>query len=1014
MARSDQELRFNLSMQDQLSPQLQKPEQALKNVGREAKAAAKSMNLLRSGMVNLGVGFAQFAGGALGIYSVTAAFADAQVELANISTLFKGDATEAIKTLEKQIDQLSVTTGESFVELSTAAYNTISAFGAVDNAFDIMRISSETAIGGLASTEEALLAIAAVTKGYGDTSTAAAEKASDLLLTTVRLGQTTLPELSASIQRVVPLANTLGVGFEEVSAVFATLTGVSGNTAEVSTQLNAVLTALLKPQGEFKKFLDEIQWTARDVKVSLGERGLVGTLQHLKEVAASSGKDLTTLFTRKEAIQGVAQLDSNLTTFNEKLNEMGESFGARAEAAGKQINTMRREFNGARAAVAAVRKAIGASFEQPIRTMSRWVKVAADLFFKMSENAQELTGKLITFGFAIPLVGGSLRIMLGSMQLSLGIFANFISRVLHATAAIWGMVAALGAKIAALGILKAPLIAIGVGVAALGVAIVQMASKGTPGINRIIAGFLNVADVIRTGLTPVVKFLRKRFAELGPFLVKMAKSLVGFAETLNSLLPEFLQFDMTSIKAKLTKLGEIVKKALIDKFKGLVGEGEFNALVERMMERNGKDYLTMGQDAALNFINGLKDTLGLTNEEIKESIEKMFNVDFGNISTPEDMAGLLSGNADLTDFSVNLPVEVTGTDEAKDKLDDLVDHADQQITTFSGQIRARLKQAQDQIVNTQVSLANITMDTFDNMSDALADFVVDGEANFKDLIKAMIKELIRLAITQAMLGGISAAMGAFGSGPAPSSGQSGGAINFGPGSLGPTTLSGPGFAQGGKVEGPTGKATPAIVHGGEYVFTPEQMDSANSLFSALGAMYTEQQQKNEEQRSQTNQVRADIHKFGSVLEAQILDPEIKTEVTAPVDDHSDRMMALMSNMAGDQARAQAQSMQLFSEFSAPPQPQSTDSNKTDTLARAIGGMEPTQVVAPRTTVNVINNANNTETRQEESKDSDGNTKLDIIIETVENRMSQNIRNGGGLSPVLEKQFGLDRSKGGQT
>ena len=38
--------------------------------------------------------------------------------------------------------------------------------------------------------------------GYGDTSAAAVAKASDLALLTVRLGQTTFPELAASIGRV--------------------------------------------------------------------------------------------------------------------------------------------------------------------------------------------------------------------------------------------------------------------------------------------------------------------------------------------------------------------------------------------------------------------------------------------------------------------------------------------------------------------------------------------------------------------------------------------------------------------------------------------------------------------------------------------------------------------------------------------------------------------------------------------------------------------------------------------
>lgn len=58
-------------------------------------------------------------------------------------------------------------------------------------------------------------------------------------------------------------------------------------------------------------------------------------------------------------------------------------------------------------------------------------------------------------------------------------------------------------------------------------------------------------------------------------------------------------------------------------------------------------------------------------------------------------------------------------------------------------------------------------------------------------------------------------------------------------------------------------------------------------------------------------------------------------------------------------------------------------------------------------VNVYNNAAGTEARTEER--SDGG--VDVIIEQVEDRMGDRIRKGSGLAPVLESQYGLDRSRG---
>ena len=58
--------------------------------------------------------------------------------------------------------------------------------------------------------------LSAVTKGYGDTSAEAVQKAADLSFATVRLGQTTFPELAAAMGKVIPLASTLGVEQEQL------------------------------------------------------------------------------------------------------------------------------------------------------------------------------------------------------------------------------------------------------------------------------------------------------------------------------------------------------------------------------------------------------------------------------------------------------------------------------------------------------------------------------------------------------------------------------------------------------------------------------------------------------------------------------------------------------------------------------------------------------------------------------------------------------------------------------
>lgn len=75
-------------------------------------------------------------------------------------------------------------------------------------------------------------------------------------------------------------AATLGVSIDELLGTFATLTGVSGNTAEVSTQLAAIFIALVKPSSEASKMAAQmgIQFDAAAIKAAGGFQQFLNNL----------------------------------------------------------------------------------------------------------------------------------------------------------------------------------------------------------------------------------------------------------------------------------------------------------------------------------------------------------------------------------------------------------------------------------------------------------------------------------------------------------------------------------------------------------------------------------------------------------------------------------------------------------------------------------------------------------------------------------------------------------------
>lgn len=181
---------------------------------------------------------------------------DMNAMMANIQSL--GLGTDRVLELKESIQDLAIEMGKSTTDMADGMYQIISTFGDGVDAVASLEIAAKAGAAGLATTTDAINLIAAVTKGYGDTSLEAQQKVSDLAFQTVNLGQTTFPELAAAIGKVVPIAAALGVTQEELFAQMATLTGVTGSTAEVTTQLRATYQALLKPTTDMAGSIEEV------------------------------------------------------------------------------------------------------------------------------------------------------------------------------------------------------------------------------------------------------------------------------------------------------------------------------------------------------------------------------------------------------------------------------------------------------------------------------------------------------------------------------------------------------------------------------------------------------------------------------------------------------------------------------------------------------------------------------------------------------------------------------------
>ena len=335
------------------------------------------------------------AAGTVGVAAVKAA-AEYETQLANVSTLLTGTKAEiAARTAEigNEILDVSNRTGVATENLTDGMYQVISAFGDSADAAKILETASKSAAAGNATTTDSVNLLSAVTKGYGDTSAEAVQKAADLAFATVRLGQTSFPELAASMGKVIPMASTMGVQQEELFGAMATLTGVTGNTSEVVTQLQGVVKGFLAPGDKMTKVLKSLGYESGQSILQVN--GLQGTLELLKDAVNGDGLALSGLFSEATAKTAVlSMVGSQAANLASKTAEMYEATGAANAAFEKQTDTLAYDIQ--------MIKNLGANFLTQLGTnILPYVRELAEAALPVVQEALGNIGSYIT-GTIIP------------------------------------------------------------------------------------------------------------------------------------------------------------------------------------------------------------------------------------------------------------------------------------------------------------------------------------------------------------------------------------------------------------------------------------------------------------------------------------------------------------------------------------------------------------------------------------------------------------------------------------
>ena len=329
--------------------ELKKISQATRNTSNEAAKAASKWAVSMETMSRVVV--TQFIVRALS--QIRNAFSESiesatefQRKVAEIGTI-SGGQLGGFDTIGDKVRAISDYFGTDLDDTGQALYQTISNQIEAAKSMEFMAESAYFAKGGVTELESSVNLLSGTLNAFHMDTERAAEIASKFF-TTIEFGRTRASELATSFGRAAPLADKLGISFDELAASYATVTINGIKTSEATTQIVGVMNALIKPSKEMAKALHELGFASGEEAIAT--LGWQGALKAVIDTTDGSSTAIGKLVPRVRGLnaaliltgKGAETYAKNLQHVHETTNDLNKSKGL--EIMGTDAETVHREW----------------------------------------------------------------------------------------------------------------------------------------------------------------------------------------------------------------------------------------------------------------------------------------------------------------------------------------------------------------------------------------------------------------------------------------------------------------------------------------------------------------------------------------------------------------------------------------------------------------------------------------------------------------------------------------------
>lgn len=244
-------------------------------------------------------------------------------------------STEDLGRWRDQLLEVSSLTAQAPQELADALYFLASAGLKMEDVMGVLKVAAQGAAVGLGDVHTLSLVTAQALNAFSDQGLTAVQ-AMDALTAAVRAGAVEPDQLAASLGRVMPIADAVGLSFQEVVGGISAMTNAGLDAYESTTALRQLLANIAAPSVEAAGAMSAMGISTQQLRDTLSQGGLLAALDLLGKKSEMNFDVMRRIIPNIRALAGFYNLTRDeMKQASDVMTQVTNSTGDLSEAFGK-------------------------------------------------------------------------------------------------------------------------------------------------------------------------------------------------------------------------------------------------------------------------------------------------------------------------------------------------------------------------------------------------------------------------------------------------------------------------------------------------------------------------------------------------------------------------------------------------------------------------------------------------------------------------------------------------------